>query len=270
MRCFTPDFLVPIRINMYSTCPKCKHERQAGNNTDPDKCPACGIIFSKWMKQQFAAPQRNSSPARGEKKSSNAIRLITSSLFFVEEKVNPFVFYGRVLIFIGMTIWGWQFINMDFVNNPTEIGESFLHRINLIFHEAGHIIFMPFGWFMTKLGGTLGQLLMPAVVLFVFLFKNKNPFGASVGLWWLGQSTMECAPYIDDAYNQQLVLLGGVTGADRPGYHDWNAMLIDIGKLESHREIATTFNTSGMALIVLAIIWGGYLLHKQYKNLDSI
>ncbi len=257
---------------MYTTCPKCKHERQADDKTDPDNCPACGIIFSKWMKQQFSSPEtQRATRNKIEASDSPGLKnIISSSLFFVEDKVNPFIFYGRALVFIGIAIWGWQFINMDFINNPTEIGSSFLHRINLVFHEAGHIVFMPFGWFMTKLGGTLGQLLMPLVVMLAFLIKNKNNFGASVGLWWLGQSFMECAPYIDDAYNQQLVLLGGVTGADKPGFHDWNAMLIDLGKLESHREIANTFNTTGILLILLALIWGAFLLYKQFKNLEPI
>ncbi|MFT5396122.1 MAG: hypothetical protein ACI85N_001318 [Gammaproteobacteria bacterium] len=257
---------------MYSTCPKCKHERQEDDTANPDTCPACGIIFSKWMKQQFSSPESKRTTRNNIETSDSPgiIKIISSSLFFVEDKVNPFIFYGRALVFIGIAVWGWQFINMDFINNPTEIGSSFLHRINLVFHEAGHVVFMPFGWFMTKLGGTLGQLLMPAVVMLTFLIKNKNNFGASVGLWWLGQSFMECAPYVDDAYNQQLVLLGGVTGADKPGYHDWNAMLIDIGKLESHREIANTFNTTGILLILLALAWGAYLLYKQFKNIDSI
>jgi hypothetical protein len=256
---------------MYTTCPKCHYERKPDDDANHDVCPACGIIFSKWMKQQFSSPTTQKiTKDKSESNVSRLVNIISSSLFFVEEKVNPFVFYGRLVVFIGISVWGWQFINMDFINNPAEIGSSFLHRVNLIFHEAGHLLFSPFGWFMTKLGGTLGQLLMPVVVMLTFLIKSKNNFGASVGLWWLGQSFMECAPYIDDAYNQQLVLLGGVTGADRPGYHDWNAMLIDIGKLESHREIATTFDTTGTILMLMAIAWGGYLLYKQFKNLDSI
>lgn len=267
LRCDTSHIL-----KMYTTCPKCKHERTAGDNTNPDTCPACGIIFSKWMKQQFAAPKtqtvkRNNTEGGA---ASGLLRLLAASLFFVEDKVNPFVFYGRLLIFIGITVWGWQFINMDFVNNPGEIGNSYMHRINLIFHEAGHVIFMPFGWFMTKLGGTLGQLLMPIVVMLTFLIKSKNNFGASVCVWWLGQSFKDCAPYIDDALDQKLVLLGGFTGADRPGSHDWTNILSEFDKIDKHREIATTFDNIGTTLIVLALIWGSFLLFKQFKHLDSI
>ncbi len=224
------------------------------------------------MKQQFSSTETKRATRKNVETSdsSGLINIIGSSLFFVEHKVNPFIFYGRALIFIGIAVWGWQFINMDFINNPMAIGNSYMHRVNLIFHEAGHVIFMPFGWFMTKLGGTLGQLLMPIVVMLTFLIKNKNNFGASVGLWWLGQSFMDCAPYIDDALDQKLVLLGGFTGADRPGSHDWTNILSEFDKIDKHREIANTFDTTGTALILIAIVWGGFLLYKQFKNLDSI
>lgn len=255
---------------MYTTCPKCHHKRKPEETTGPDICPACGIIFSKWMKQQFASPEKHHTEIKTDSSTTGLINIICDLLFFVEDKVNPFVFYGRVLVFITIVVWGWQFLNMDFVVHPAEIGNSFMHRINLVFHEAGHILFMPFGWFMTKLGGTLGQLLMPIVVMLVFLFKNKNNFGASVGLWWLGQSFMDCAPYIDDAKHQQLVLLGGVTGADKPGFHDWNNILSEFDRIEAHREIATIFDNSGRLLMILAFAWGTYLLYKQFKNLDSI
>ncbi len=174
------------------------------------------------------------------------------------------------LSLLALLYGGWQFINMDFINNPMAIGSSYMHRVNLIFHEAGHVIFMPLGWFMTKLGGTLGQLLMPVVVMLTFLIKNKNNFGASVGLWWLGQSFMDCAPYIDDALDQKLVLLGGFTGADRPGSHDWTNILSEFDKIDKHREIANTFDTIGATLIFIALIWSGFLLYKQFKNIDSI
>jgi len=257
---------------MYTTCPKCQHERAADDKTDLDTCPGCGIIFSKWMKQQFSSPETQKATRNKIEISDTPglVNIILSSLFSVEDKVNPFVFYGRALVFIGIAAWGWQFINMDFINNPMAIGSSYMHRVNLIFHEAGHVIFMPFGWFMTKLGGTLGQLIMPVVVMLTFLIKSKNNFGASVGLWWLGQSFMDCAPYIDDALDQKLVLLGGFTGADKPGSHDWTNILSEFDKIDKHREIANTFDSIGVTLIFIALIWGGFLLYKQFNNIDSI
>ena len=71
-------------------------------------------------------------------------------IFAVEEKTNPLYFYGRVILFLGAFIWGWVFIFKPIASNYT--GESFLHLINLPFHEAGHILFSFFGRFLQVLG----------------------------------------------------------------------------------------------------------------------
>jgi hypothetical protein len=81
-------------------------------------------------------------------------------------------------------------------------------------------IISPFGRFLHVLGGTLGQLLMPLIVMISFVFYQQDNFGGSIGLWWLGQSFMDCAPYVDDARAGELVLLGGTTGQETPYVHD--------------------------------------------------
>tara|TARA_B100001123_G_C14865565_1_gene849778 strand:+ start:210 stop:641 length:432 start_codon:yes stop_codon:yes gene_type:complete len=139
---------------------------------------------------------------------------------------------GRALTLLGLAVWSVWFFNTHFlhlVGPIPEINQSFMHTVDLVFHEAGHVLFIPFGTFMSVLGGSLGQLIMPATVMLVFLLTYQNPFAASVGLWWFGQSMMDFAPYIADARAGQIMLLGGVTGADRPGYHDWTNILSRLG-----------------------------------------
>jgi len=167
-----------------------------------------------------------------------------------------------------MLYLGWSFITLDFHENPYPLANTFLHNIHLIFHEAGHVIFMPFGRFITILGGTLGQLIMPAVVLGTFLYK-QNTFAATVGLWWLAHSFMDIAPYIDDAIVQKLVLLGGHTGADAPGNHDWGNILIEINRIEKCYDYANSTYNIGTFLMFVAFAWGAYILFYQYKNIDK-
>ena len=62
-----------------------------------------------------------------------------------------------------------------------------------------------------------GTRVLPLVAGVALLRTNRDAFGASLALWWFGQSMMDCAPYIGDARALQLPLLGGGTGADRPG-----------------------------------------------------
>jgi hypothetical protein len=102
-----------------------------------------------------------------------------------------------------------------------------------------------------------------------FLLKTRDAFAASIGLWWLGQSFLDVAPYINDARAMQLTLLGGVTGRDVPGYHDWESILRDLGWLQYDHTLAGLAYLTGAALMLLAIAWGAAVLYLQYKNLDK-
>jgi hypothetical protein len=111
--------------------------------------------------------------------------------------------------------------------------------------------------------------LIPFIVLCAFLLKTRDTFAAGIGLWWLGQSFMDAAPYINDASTEQLILLGGVTGRDVPGYHDWSNILRDLGWLQYDHTIAGIVNGIGVILMLIAFGWGAYILYLQYKNLSE-
>jgi hypothetical protein len=49
---------------------------------------------------------------------------------------------------------------------------------------VGHIFINPFDPLINALGGTLGQLLTPAVYMAVLMFRTRDVFGAAVALWW--------------------------------------------------------------------------------------
>lgn len=234
-----------------------------------ESCPACGVVFAKWLRRSLGIPlKRPEADEEPEVSPAGALlRAAGARLVYVETQTNPFIFGGRAVVYVGLLAWGWYFINLDFTVNPFPVGESFMHRINLIFHEAGHMLFRPFGRFMTILGGSLLQLLVPALLAGAFVFKYRNPFGASVCVWWLGESFMDLAPYVDDALHQQMLLLGGVTGVDRPGYHDWNNILGEFNALERAREFATLADNTGTVLMVAALAWGGWLLWWQSRRL---
>lgn len=70
------------------------------------------------------------------------------------------------------------------------IGSSFMHNINLAFHEFGHVFFSPFGTLMMFLGGSLFQnfIAFAALPLAVFTFQQHDNFSAALMLAWCGQS----------------------------------------------------------------------------------
>ena len=123
---------------------------------------------------------------------------------------------------------------------------TFLNYVNLIFHEAGHVLFIPFGYFLTIAGGTLLQLIIPAVLAGYF-FVKRNVFAAALLLFWLGQSLLDVHVYASDALVMKLPLLGG----DNAG-HDWNIMFIHLGLLGKADAVAGVIRILGTVVILLA------------------
>lgn len=181
-----------------------------------------------------------------------------------DDSLTAVKFSGRLLLFLALLVWGWKFMTSPLESNYA--GESILHLVNLPFHEAGHIFFMPFGRFMTVLGGTLGQILMPLICVATFLLKTRDPFAASVALWWTAENFMDTAPYINDARALELMLLGGVTGQEVEG-HDWEYLLGTLGWLPYDHVLAHLSQWLGITMMAFALLWGGILLVRQYRIL---
>jgi hypothetical protein len=252
-----------------------KLKKQQGANKDGWE----GLKEINWAHEnviRYLARQENKNPpeelraASGKNKTRyknlNDSFSLRDVFFHVDENVNSLFLGGRVLIFLVIVVWGMKFIFHPVDSDYT--GQSFLHVVNLVFHEAGHPIFSIFGDFMGVLGGSLMQLLVPAVCLIAFL-KRKDTFGSSAALWWLGQSFIDIAPYINDARKQDLILLGGVTGQDVPGFHDWNNILGRLNLLKLDHFLAYSSHYFGAFLMIVSFCWGGYILYLQYKNLGK-
>ena len=252
---------------MYKKCPKCGFERRSDDKSDPGVCPGCGLVFAKWVSRTLGGARLSNRQTGVDDGDRGRASALFARLTYVEADTDPIHFWGRVAAYVLFFVWGWYFILLDFRTN--EIGHSFMHRVDLVFHEAGHIVFTPFGSFMMILGGTLGQLLMPIIVGAALVLKNRDNFGGSIGLWWLGQSFMDCAPYIADARALQLMLLGGGTGEDRPGMHDWENILLDLNLIQHDTRIAAGADALGTLLMLIAFAWGAYILLRQYHNLQN-
>lgn len=193
--------------------------------------------------------------------------MVTELLFTEARPADRLTWMGRAALLLGLVIWGWSLMTSSIASNAA--GESVLHLVNLPFHEAGHVIFSFLGRFMGVLGGTLGQLLIPALCVGTFLLKSRNPFGAAVALWWLGENFLDIAPYINDARALDLMLLGGVTGKEVEDYHDWEYLLRALGWLAYDQALARAAHLLGATLMVLSWLWGGALLHRQWKQSRS-
>ncbi|MCW9031847.1 MAG: zinc ribbon domain-containing protein [Gammaproteobacteria bacterium] len=245
---------------MYQKCPKCGFK----NSEDKEDivCPQCGLIFDKWLKNKY----KSKIPLNAQLDSSSMgsfIQTYKIKLLYVPENILKHRFYLNLVIYILFFVWGWSFIVSN--HYSAELNNSFMHLVNLVFHEAGHVIFRLFGQFMSILGGSLLQLLVPVIFLFSFL-KRKDTFAASIMLWWLAQSMMDLVAYIDDAQRQEMWLLGGVQGKDLPGIHDWNNILSQLGLLNYDHFLATLVSWLAIFVMFFAFFWGAALLKKMMNQ----
>ena len=122
---------------------------------------------------------------------------------------------------------------------------------NLLFHEAGHLIFGFFGYTIGFYGGTLGQLIIPIICGAVF-WVQKSLMSVSVTLLWFFENFFNIAVYISDARAQKLPLVGG-------GEHDWAYILSSLGILQYDTTIATTVTVMGWVGLSLTLAWTTYL-----------
>ena len=156
--------------------------------------------------------------------------------------------WARIALVIGLTYWTWQFA---WTPLSADAMQSFLHLPDLIFHEAGHLIFSPLGQFVSVLGGSLTQVLIPILCAVAFI-RQEQPFGAAICVWWAGQNLVDLAPYIADARALQLPLLGGRTGAEVEG-HDWEFILTRLRMTHFDHGLGRAAHAAGMLVMVGAL-----------------
>ena len=153
--------------------------------------------------------------------------------------------WGKFALVAGLAIWTIQFARTPLSDDAMD---SFLHLPDLVFHEAGHIILSPFGRFMTVLGGSLMQVLVPVVAAIAFV-RQQELFSAAICGWWAGQNLIDLAPYIADARALQLILLGGHTGAEVEG-HDWEYILTQLRVTHLDHQIGMTAYAIGLLIMI--------------------
>ena len=242
---------------MHARCPKCSHSPLPADQSFPAECPVCGVILAR---AGLAPPPRAESAVDG---GADAADGPGSWLWQVPEQVDATAFKGRVALLAVFALWGLRLCWLDY--REAEINASFLHGPLLLFHEAGHVVFGLFGEWVRVFGGTLGQLAMPALLCGALLWKNRDPFGASFGLWLFGVSVLDVAPYMYDALEPQLTLLGGGTGND--SFHDWIYLFDSVHQLAHAQRIGALVHALGVGIVLLAVGWGVALLRRQRRRI---
>jgi hypothetical protein len=136
---------------------------------------------------------------------------------------------------------------------------AFVHLVDLVFHEAGHVIFGIFGRFLGILGGSLNQVLIPAICTGYFVW-HRQPAAAAVMLFWVGESVTDVAIYVADGRDMALPLLAeGLI-------HDWNWILSELSLRNQARPIGVGVFVLGVVLMASSIVWLGIDLLRHLRG----
>src|SRR5258706_1615264 len=125
---------------------------------------------------------------------------------------------------------------------------SFLDNVDLPIHETGHLLFRVFGEFLMVAGGSLFQVIFPAVFVGYFVWQ-RSYYSAAIVLLWVGQSILNVWVYAADAVVMQLVLTSGFTGSEG-SFHDWNYLLTATGLIGSTKTVAGIIRLLGTLTII--------------------
>jgi hypothetical protein len=135
-------------------------------------------------------------------------------------------------------------------------GSSFLDLVDLPIHETGHLIFRPLGEFLSIAGGSIFQIIVPAVFVGYFVWRLQY-YSAAIVLFWVGQSILNVWVYAADAVVMNLVLTSGFTGSEG-SFHDWNYLLTETGLIGSTKMVAGVIRAVGTLVIIGAGIGSIY------------
>lgn len=140
---------------------------------------------------------------------------------------------------------------------------SLLGGLNLGIHELGHLVFSPFGTFISILGGTFFQVSAPVISILNF-YRQNDFFAISICFGWLSINFFEVSRYLADAQAMNLPLVSAM-GALNP-IHDWNYILSRMNILQYDAALAFTLICAAVISMIICFILGSWLLWLMLKN----
>lgn len=148
---------------------------------------------------------------------------------------------GRAAGLVALATLTWMVV-ANGLALPSGVILNLLHLVDLVFHEAGHVIFGVFGRFIAVVGGSAAQILVPVICTVTFL-SRKQLAAAAATLFWTGQSLADVAVYVADGKAMALPLLAeGLI-------HDWNYILGTVGWLDQAERLGRM--TFGLGVVTM-------------------
>ncbi|MCL6482505.1 MAG: hypothetical protein K6U02_12355 [Firmicutes bacterium] len=155
---------------------------------------------------------------------------------------------------------GWLvFFGLFLLHAATdEDGYLLLDHVNLIIHEAGHLFFSGFGFTMGIFGGTLAQLLVPALLVLHFV-RQRHLSGTAFAAFWFFENFFYVGWYMADARSQALPLVGS-------GEHDWEILFGQWGLLVHDRTIGGLTRLLGWFGLLAVVAWFAWAARRHLRT----
>jgi hypothetical protein len=179
----------------------------------------------------------------GGERLSTAMRPATFTGF--EEGWEP---VSKWPLLAWLTFYTWFLFYAAF--NRT--GFLFIDFVNLPIHEGGHLLFGWFGQTIGVAGGTLLQLLAPAMLALYFMYQ-RQPTGTAFCGFFFFENFLNISTYMADARAQQLCLV--TVGDGENGIHDWFFLFSKLGVLEHDTAIAHVVRVLGWLGMIGTVLW---------------
>ncbi|MGF1499058.1 MAG: hypothetical protein ACFB8W_19865 [Elainellaceae cyanobacterium] len=179
------------------------------------------------------------------------------------EIFNPFKV--ALVVWLALhTVFGSPHYTIQGFMTGSDFLMVFLHGVNLIFHEAGHTLFAIFGRFLMILGGSLFQIMVPALLCGYF-WLTRQRFASAIALWWTGQNFLDVSVYVRDARDRELPLIGGLDETA----HDWHNILLQLRLLKWDDLIANHVYGIGIVIYLVALGLAVAYSRRSWEKLSA-
>lgn len=141
---------------------------------------------------------------------------------------------------------------------------TLLDNVHLPIHEAGHLLFSYFGRTLHLWGGTILQLLVPALLALYFAAQSQL-LGTTFCLFAFFHSLTGVATYMSDAIARELPLVTVGAVADESD-HDWYNIFTQLGILPHAIQIGSATRLLAWCGLVGTVVWFTWRYRQQIRD----
>ena len=168
--------------------------------------------------------------------------------------------------------WWWRAILLlvlvrEWLNYLSEpLYSGWFSPLTLGIHELGHLIFSPFGEWLTVAGGSIAQAAAPLISAALF-FRQPDFFAIAICGGWFSSALFDMAIYMADATKLELDVV--TIGGEEPiTPNDWRYLLQRAGLLLWDQRLAQALRMVASLVMLASLVYACWLFWKMRARSD--